>query len=218
MKKAFITLGLSAAVGSSGFAQGLLYFSNSGEYPVKVNSTAAPNTFTPIPTSATPDYYFALFYSNTASTVNGSAAAVVESETVTSDSNWIADPGVLGGNNSSGRAGGFADLAANASFNGTYVPATISDPYLVVVGWSANIGSTIASLEAFENGTDGGVDSGFIGQSAPAATALSAGGLATINSINLASFDLGYPTPEPTTMALGVLGGLSWLALRRKKA
>ena len=217
MKKAFITLGLSAVVGSSGFAQGLLYFGNSGLNPVKV--VGLNGVATSMPTSATPNYYFALFYSNTASTVDGSAAPLVASETVTSDPNWIADPGVLGGNNSSGRAGGFADLAANASVNGTYVPATISDPYLVVLGWSANIGSTIASLEAYENGTDGGVVSGYFGQSAPAATALSAGGLATINSINLASFDLGpILIPEPTTMALGVLGGLSWLALRRKKA
>lgn len=239
MKKALFTLAAAVAAVASSYGQGYVVFGNqAGVTSVAVNSAGALSTFTPTANTASPSYYYALFYATSSSaTFNGSSAGVVGTPTgdtvnsfVTGSSLFTQDAGVLGVNNTAGRTGGgFADSNPNNIANGTPVPAGTQDAF-IVLGWSANIGSTIASVQSFLNGTDTGVTSGFIGQSPVGVVTLSPGGNVAINNLfssgtagdkSIPGFDLGYvsaPTPEPTSIALGVMGGLSLLALRRKKA
>lgn len=105
-------------------------------------------------------------------------------------------------------------------------PAGTAENFLLV-GWSSNLGSTWDSIKSqFGDGTINGSswqDFGYFGQTAigtatPFATA-GAGDPFLFPSIfpngSLTLYVVG--TPEPSTMALTALGGLSLLALRRKK-
>ena len=74
MKKTLLTLALTAVVASTGMAQGFVLFSNSGSEKISVNAIMGGPATGAMPTTST--YYFALFYSATATTVDGSAAAV----------------------------------------------------------------------------------------------------------------------------------------------
>jgi hypothetical protein len=141
---------------------------------------------------------------------------------VFSDSNWTFD----GYGVSATKAGTFAATTLDSA-QFTQIPGEPASTYLVVVGWSANIGSTVASLESFLAGTDSGVTSGFVGESSVSGlfntgTAGSSSPPSAVfgsTSPAIPGFDIGYSqVPEPSTIALGVMGAASLLALRRKKA
>jgi len=226
IKIAIVALTLTAAY--SGFSQGEVQFNNGTATKISANTAAALATFSVLP-SGSGAYYYALFGSTTATTVAGvGSAAEVATPTVPgtyafSDANWTFEAsGVQGA-----KAGTFASSSLDAAGYTQLVgqPSTVQ---LVVVGWSANIGTSIASVEAFLAGTDGSVTSGFIGESAVSG-AISTGAAGTGNlpptifggsSPDIAGFDLGYTVsvPEPSTIALGIMGAASLLALRRKKA
>jgi hypothetical protein len=104
--------------------------------------------------------------------------------------------------------------------------STAGDDYFVIVGWSAIEGNSWSTVSTeLENGSL--VAGGFFGVS-PVAQDYAGGGAASLPTVNLwgtgatgqgltSGFDL-YAVPEPTTLALSALGGLSLLAFRRKKA
>jgi len=230
MKKLLLTAALSSAFAAASFGQGYIIFGNGTSTKVSVNAAVNGTTYTAIGTTAN-SYYFALFYSASATSVLGSSAAVVGGSTadtssafVTSDSNWTLDPGVLGVN---GTRAGFMGDASGASE--TAVPlASATTGEFVVLGWSANIGSSEANVLSFLNGTDvqnsAAVLSGWVGESAVGDQVLSPGTPSPVNSIfgaapQVPGFALGEVViPEPSTIALGVMGAASLLALRRKKA
>jgi len=234
MKKTLTILALSAATVASSFAQGYVSFGNTTTTRVSVNTAVGATTFTTLANTANL-YYFALFYSTTEATVNGASGTVVggavndtASAFVLGDTGWSFATGDIGGNITSSKGGVFASLVADSNGN-TAVPVSSSGSgaQFVVVGWSANIGSTEASLVNFFASNDGGVTSGAVGESAvsptivpgpggtnPSPGIFGSGGIGT-------GFDLGMTTistPEPSTIALGVMGAASLLALRRKKA
>jgi hypothetical protein len=92
------------------------------------------------------------------------------------------------------------------------------------VGWSANIGSTLGSLESFVDGTSS-VTYGYIGESAVSGlitpgngTTLTVPALFDTAAPALSGFTLGEyyytSTPEPSTIALATLGTCCLLARR----
>ena len=100
---------------------------------------------------------------------------------------------------------------------------------LIMVGWSANLGTTWASaLNYLQNWSSLQFDGAYfgIGSSVGSLASFSsnpgvfvfgtAAGLVNDGANNPLVMDL-LPTPEPGTMALSALGGLSLLAFRRKK-
>jgi hypothetical protein len=106
------------------------------------------------------------------------------------------------------------------------VPFTATSS-IIVVGWSSNIGTTWTAAKAALNG--GNVPLGTLfGESStaqftpnaagvsPGAVPVGTGGAAQIDSLLTPLYPV--VVPEPTTLALGAMGALSLLALRRKKA
>jgi hypothetical protein len=148
------------------------------------------------------------------------------------------DSGVTGiGQNLGSHAGGInasAQTAANwaaPSSNAGYNTAANWD-YYTVVGWNTALGNWATVQGYLTAGTIAG-QTGWFGQSGVAynyaagsglptpnlfgasGTSLAgSGGLPTVDAITLTSL----PVPEPTTLALAGLGGISMLFLRRRKA
>jgi hypothetical protein len=234
MKKTLLTLALTAVVASTGMAQGFVLFSNSGSEKISVNAIMGGPATGAMPTTST--YYFALFYSATATTVDGSAAAVTGyGNYVFNDSNWtfnnptaaqangyVYGPGY--GQNDL-RAGQFASSYIDPTQSATLVPFTTPAQF-VVVGWSANIGSTLDALENWY-GMGDPITPGWIGESAVSG-AITPGTPDIVPASppailfdsfagELTGFTLGIVVPEPSMIALAGLGGLSLLLFRRRK-
>jgi hypothetical protein len=226
MKKNIAIITASVGLAATTFGQGIVLFNNSGGTKVSINSVvggAATGT-----TAATADaYYYELFASTTQTSVNGSTAAVIPTATSAGTyafdaTGWAAEAAGA----STASAGRFNSTAVDGSGNTILatVSGGVSTTVYTVLGWSANIGTSYQSVEAFLTGS--GPTSGWVGESVvsgfnPAgilgstpAPALFGGG-----SPYIGGFTLGYySVPEPTSIALGVMGGLSLLALSRKKA
>jgi len=151
------------------------------------------------------------------------------------------DAGISGVNTGSLTAGGIAGQGAGggaaaaswgAPTGGTYSTGTID--YYTVVGWSATLGtwSTISSELLAGTLTTGANQ--FFGQtgtaynysgggpsSLPAVNAFSTSGATLLAGSGLSSIPGSLvlaPIPEPATLALAGLGGLSMLFLRRRKS
>ena len=237
MKKTLITLALASAVVSTGLAQGTVLWGNANNSKISVNS--APGG---LPTSTTPafagttatTFYYALFYSAGATTVGGSITGSempflgANGTYAFEDSNWnFNSPGAIAGyvtgpsyatNAAAGRYT-VENTDPNQSL-ATITPFTTSAQW-VIVGWSASDGATLSAMESwFNNGSPS--TTGWIGESAVSA-AISPGNPngsppTTPASVFPASFSLGLVyIPEPSTIMLAGLGGLSLLLFRRRK-
>ncbi len=224
MKKALIVATIVAgAYGAS--AQGLVNFNNSASATTKISvNSAVGGAATGLTAAVAGSYYFALFESTTATTVSGSSAAVLPNSTSAgsyafSDSNWTYVT-TISNLATAGRTAGSASTVINGVGGG-------STAQFVVIGWSANIGTTLSSLQSFlaAPALIGG-SYGLAGESAvTGALKLGDGALITSPAIfglapSTPGFVLGQvnPVPEPSSIALAALGGLSLLGLRRKKA
>ena len=231
MNKVLATLTLVSAVSLSTYGQGLITFSPSTQ-KVSVNSViGGPVTGVTVANGSTTatTYYYALFASASATTVGGTQTAAIigyngtpsalQSTYAFADNSWeLVDTGV------NTTAGKFIGNEQN-SVGTTTVPGIAggSTAQFVVVGWSGALGSSVSSLEQslLTPNTTGllgqTVVSGAItlGNGAGIPTsALFGPGAPFLQSFTLGEFQV---TPEPTSIALGVMGGLSLLALRRKK-
>lgn len=114
---------------------------------------------------------------------------------------------------------GTADAVAGLNTTGSIT--------LMVVGWSANLGTSLSSVESKLAVDSGWTGNAFFGTSSLGYLALNTGnpgstiigvGTGQIDSPVTELYEVPVASPEPTTIALGVVGGLSLLALRRKKA
>lgn len=225
MKKIFALLPLMF-LGDLAPAQGLVNFYNHNNATEAVSVMSSGGTVSL--TTGANSYNFILFYSTTASTVLGAPGSVTASESqigsyAFEDSNWTfgADYGL-----SLATPGVFTNANYNFSRYSTVNNLPAGTPArFVVIGWSANIGSTLGLLESFVNGTSSVVD-GYIGESAVSGlitpgngTSLAVPALFGLSAPALQGFTLGeydYAVPEPATIALGAMGALSIFALRRK--
>jgi hypothetical protein len=226
MKKTLLTLAVVAAAVASQ-AQGFVSFSDSGNSRISTNSAVGGAQTGRIAANAgttATTYYFALFVSSTApsatAAISGTSASTYAFQ---NGSGWTFDnptttAGYIGpayGTNGP-TAGQFNSSVQDANNTSQTLLASGAAQYFVVVGWSGNIGSTLAALQAwYNNGSPVGV-TGWVGQSAASGQLTpSAGGSAaalTLFGTNpglIPGFGLGeaVPTPEPATMALAAIGG-----------
>lgn len=129
---------------------------------------------------------------------------------------------VAGGN---GLSGGGIIYSGGNQFESSVAVGTY---YVEIVGWSSNLGSSWTTVSAELTGNSGAGNwtaSGFFGWSASAtADFVTAGSSPGDNTFGVTGVSNGslvlyaVSSPEPTTLALAGLGGLSMLFLRRRKS
>jgi len=231
MKKTLITLALTLAVVSTGLSQGIINWANANSSKISINTSQGGSLTGIMPANATQSYYFALFYS-TSATVGGISTALlptggVNGTYVIQDSNWtFLSPSSIGGyvtgpayatNSTAGR---FTPIVSDST-KSAVVTANTTPEHWVVLGWSASDGTSIQDLTTWYNGGSPGT-AGWIGESvvtgslAPGDPTTSPPGTAT--TVFPGAFSLGVVyVPEPSTMVLAGLGGLSLLLFRRRK-
>ncbi len=214
MKKTILSLAVVLASLAIASAQGTIKFFN-------INSSYLVSTPTgPIATStASPNgYYFALL---TSSSAPSSSDPLTGGWTVAQS----------GGANLVGNnylvAGG---ISGNGGANGVAVDnwAAGATKFVEIVGWSVSLGTSWSQISAqltsgnwnadgfYGISSQGQVASGGVGTPASPAAALFGATGQIANGWTLAAVTA-TPTPEPTTLALAALGGISMLLIRRRK-
>ncbi len=231
MKKVLATIGLASLAAASLQAQGLVTFSSSTQN-VSTNNSAGLNSGSATigKTEGAGNYYFALFDSATAMTASAlvgysTVGATPDASSYAWNTGWTLDTDSTALAASTGTAGRWAAVNPNNDSSlSTTVPgiAALANAYFVVVGWSANLGT---SFSAMTNSVAEGIQ-GYVGQSVSSGaivlgneTGQAVSGLSGAASSGfIPGFALGPVTvPEPGTLALAAIGGASLLALRRKK-
>jgi len=243
MKKVLVTLFSITAGAALVHAQGFLQLTSGTTFGITTNTGTFGATTTPdqadgystiisgktLPQATAPlGFYYALLFTPTGVGSSGDLANL-------NDGNWVqlaidlsGTPGAaLLGTNSAGLAGNFA-----AQGGGNSISALGATPLpngsafnngttysVALVGWSSNLGSswTAVSAELQSGVWSAAGNFGYVVASvnpSAAAPGNSPTGMFGNNSLTLYS----VPVPEPTTIALAGLGGLSMLFLRRRKA
>jgi hypothetical protein len=235
MKKTLITLAVAIAAISS-YAQGFVLFQNAGNTRVSTNSVvggAGTGRISANDGTVANTFYFALFISTSQSaTVGGSSNGVVGASGTYAfnAAGWAFDnPSATAGyvgpayGTNNAAAGQFQSTVADPNNSLQTLLASSAAQTFTIIGWSANIGNSIAALQSYlANPTF----NAFVGESAVSgATAPSTGGASPTVAITgttypaIPGFTLGLvtPVPEPGTMALAALSGASLLLFRRRK-
>lgn len=214
MKK-LLTILAMASVSTLLYAQGTVYIlgnehvSTNNAISIYSGGNGAGGTASGLmaPPSSGQSYDFALLFASGASAAPALTAAGLATwqDSGITANNYLA-PGFLDG------TGGNTGAAAN----GWAIGAT---DWVVVVGWSANLGSTWSSVE--NQLTTGWLSAGYFGVSGvgeiasgggPNPAAAVFGGTGIPNT----GFAL-YAVPEPTTIALIGIGGIGLAMIRRRK-
>jgi hypothetical protein len=203
MKK-LLTVALLAGAAQLSFGQGTVNFGSgvSAANKIATNSVAGGPSTGYIGTAAN-SYYFGLFVA---------PSTVTTLSTMDPTQGGFTFTGSVGANTGVGT--GFWAGTSPATINGF---ATASTASFVVVGWSANYGTTwAAAIAAFDSGT-----AGFWGVSGVAQAQLG-GGITPAGTIfgngptQVHGFTVGA-VPEPTTFALAGLGAAALMIFRRRK-
>ncbi|MGA2788800.1 MAG: PEP-CTERM sorting domain-containing protein [Verrucomicrobiota bacterium] len=246
MKKLTLMAITATMVSLGAQGQGLVTFGNSAGLTsrISVNTTFGGAATGQYAAGAAGTYYFALFYSTTATTVNGNANAFYPTLTsvgnyVWNDTNWHFAGGssgqqtyTLNGNIFSSDGYAASTGAAGRMLSTLYTSESVESESVVglaagataqfvVVGWSSNMGTTYGAVESFL--TSGNVTTGmYLGESAVGAPTVTGDNFLNASPTIMAAtvvpaFTLGlYAIPEPSTMVLVGLGGLSLLLFRRR--
>jgi len=234
MKKTLIILALATAAVTSGLAQGTIFWNNGNTSKISTNSVVGgAATGATLANTAGGSYYYALFFSTASGLVSGSSSAVVGAGNYAfNDGNWnFLNPNAISGYTTgpaiatNAAAGRFTVENLDSGHGNATITANTAAASWVIIGWSGNIGSTLSALTTwYNNGSPATV--GWLGESVVSAstapgdpTTTPAG---TTPSVFPGAFTLGEiaatPTPEPATIALAGLGGLSMLLFRRRKS
>lgn len=234
MKKLLITLGLSA-VATAGFAQGTVNVPNTSATTFRTNglATAGTSGVTASSTVAPNGYYYEVLTApSTVTTVDSSLQALLTPT-------W-SDTG-LSATNSSFATGGRTAGKSGASGVANFWAAGALQSY-IVVGWSADLGSSWSQVSAklagatFSGGAWNGVllsagqqaNSAFLGATVVAngtsGQSTGIGAYSLFGSAGAAGTPVTGPTdlfvvqtPEPSTFALAGLGAAALMIFRRRK-
>jgi len=227
MKKTIAAIAILATVGATAsFGQGTVLFGNNNGTRVSTNSVDGGAATGLVAAGTAQSFYYALFYSTTQTTVNGSTAAVAGTAgtyafNVAGWNNGTPSVNLFSTNAAAGRlqtSSPNSDLSTSLTgLNG----GTAAN--FVVVGWSANIGNSISALQAWlaAPGTSGWIGESVVSGSITTGTLGSTPGPGIFGSTGglIPGFTLGIVSvPEPGTLALAALGGASLLMFRRKQS
>jgi hypothetical protein len=238
MKKTIITTVVALAVCSSAFSQGLVTFGTGATSSNRISTNSVVGGAATGAIIGANNYYFALFASSSQTSVAGVTTAqsgangtyVVNNLGGGTPSTGWELVGLGASQASLGRMGAISQGTTSAGQGALNADNSLSVQgigggglaNLVAIGWSANIGSTLASLEAWlaAPGVTGWIGQSAVGQGAQLGDGvliLTPGAMGGAAS-QFAGFTLGIvTTPEPGTLALAALGGASLLLFRRKK-
>ena len=224
MKKLLTILAIASAA-TFAYAQGTVILQQGSPlYLVSTNATALGGGIGVTAKTALGFDYAVLIanYGGPAPTNNPLDAAW--SGAVLTGVNFVA---ALGGIAGQGGALGAVAPGWGAPTAGQYTDGT--EKYFMIVGWSSNLGTTWATVSAnlASNWATPWVGNGFFGTSATGfgfsgggPNALPAPSLFSVSGAMPGGLSSGFSlmaVPEPTTMALFGLGGLSLLLFRRRK-
>jgi len=232
MKKLVLTTACALVAGAS-FAQGTVNWSsispNGLTFTTNTTTLSYLSTGAQLPaaqatgvaSSTAGSYYYELLYQNSGST----GAATAAPTTLAALDSWV-DTGIEALNGTTGKV-----LPTVANETSLSVPGTTSGGSysFIVVGWSANLGTTWSAVSSVLNSPSqlaAVVGVPLFGESTTAFAPLGTGnpGATLIGTAAGEIKSLNTPlepiasAPEPTTIALGVMGAASLMALRRKKA
>jgi hypothetical protein len=112
-------------------------------------------------------------------------------------------------------AGSVAGFGSSQGFASDLIPGITYDD--MVVGWSASLGTSWSQILAFNGGASGYFGYSNVGTVIPTAYPAAASIIFGGTSAQPGQTILYYVEPEPATLALFGLGGLSMLLLRRRK-
>jgi hypothetical protein len=234
MKKLVLTSLCTLALAGAAFAQGNVNWgsvspaamtaqTNATVYSPLFGGGSATGTQGTMASATTgQQFYFTLLFNGVSVPVTG--AGVAQPTTVAGLSAWNTT-GLYATNG--GTAGRLAPVSGTTAATVPWAAGVTQN--VMLVGWSANLGTTWAAalnnLQTWDNTIPnayfGMSTTGYIAanNSVPGATVFATGALAgvglPINSLNTQLYLL--PVPEPSTLALAGLGGLALLALRRRK-
>jgi hypothetical protein len=229
MKKLVLTTLAISGLSVAAFAQGVVNWTGAAGFVVGQTNGTAYSSFTPSGsgnpggtvgntggTTAGLTYYYELLVSSSAVAVPTTVAGLA----AWSDTGL----GATDGTSSNGRITQTAGTTASTA-NNLPAGATEND---ILVGWSANLGTTWASALADLQSDSGWVGTGYFGISAlgnitgiaspgpgNAVFGTSPGQIAAQSPTQLELNQLAVP--EPTSIALAAIGGASLLMFRRKK-
>jgi len=244
MKRLVLTTVCALAMTGAAFAQGTLSWSSIsfGSMTAQTNATAysplfgggaaSVNGAVGVTSLSAAGFYYELLY-NTAFNETQIAGALAPSNSFATLFGGTWKDTLLGAtNNASGTAGRLVPIAGNGSASVTgWANGTTNN--IVLVGWSANLGTSwvtvsnelatgsYISVLGSAEGFFGVTATGYINPNlAPAAGATLFNSAATANGLPIFSLNTQLyllPVPEPASMALMGLGGLSLLLFRRQR-
>jgi len=201
--KAIATVSAFLAMAACGFAQGTLNFDNSSSTLISANGS-------PMPVSGDQQFFFALFLA---------PANTVDTQDITPALTDLAFQSVEAYNTNNALAPG--RLARYPNVATSYPPGSTVD--FLVRGWSANAGATwVEALANWNNGSP--VVPMFIGSSTAGNNRVLVGGggvpptaVFGVGPDQVLGFNMVF-VPEPTALALVVLGGVTlWASVQRRK-